>query len=92
MVVKKKAVPAKKASSTRVAPSKKRAAPAKDLAKGDGLVCDMCGLVVTVDDTGWIGVHEIICCTAPMKPRKVAIKAKVAAKAKKPAPKARAAK
>ncbi len=49
------------------APAKK--APAKGKTKtGDGYVCGVCGLSVTVDDVcGCVESHDIICCDKPMK-------------------------
>ena len=52
------------------APAKK--APAKGKTKaGDGYVCGVCGLSVTVDDVcGCVEAHDIICCDKPMKKKK----------------------
>jgi hypothetical protein len=52
------------------APAKK--APAKGKTKaGDGYVCGLCGLSVTVDDVcGCVETHDIICCDKPMKKKK----------------------
>jgi hypothetical protein len=47
--------------------------------KGDKLVCDLCGLAVTVCDECGCETHELICCGEPMKTKK----AKTAKKAKK---------
>jgi hypothetical protein len=66
MAVKKatKKAPAKKA------PAKK--APAKGKNKvGDGYVCGVCGLAVTVDETcGCVDTCDIICCDTLMKKKR----------------------
>jgi hypothetical protein len=57
----KKAAPAKKTAT------KKRAQAGKT-AKGDSYECQVCGLVVSVDETcGCVDVCDIICCSKPMK-------------------------
>ena len=55
--------------------------------KGDTFTCDVCGLVVAVDDVGDYAVGEIICCDIPMKKGKARMKAKKKAGAKKVAKK-----
>ncbi len=55
--------------------------------KGDTFTCDVCGLVVAVDETGDYAVGEIICCDIPMKKGKALMKAKKKAGAKKVAKK-----
>jgi len=47
-------------------------APAKGKSKaGDGYVCGVCGLSVTVDDVcGCVEAHDIICCDKPMKKKR----------------------
>jgi hypothetical protein len=63
MAVKKaaKKAPAKKA------PAKKAPAKGKNKA-GDGYVCQVCGLAVTVDEVcGCVDTCDIICCDTPMK-------------------------
>ena len=51
----------------------KKAAKAakKGVKKGDAYTCDVCGLVVTVDETcGCVETCDIICCDKQMKPKK----------------------
>lgn len=83
----KKTEPAKKVAAAKAStPAKKstvktaaKAAAVKKVAKGDSYVCGVCGLAVTVDDAcGCVDVCDIICCGAPMKARKVPVKAKAA--------------
>jgi hypothetical protein len=54
--------------------------------KGDLFSCDVCGLVVAVDETCDCVVGELICCDVPMEKGKAPAKAKK--KAAKPAKKA----
>jgi hypothetical protein len=66
MAVKKaaKKAPAKKA------PAKKAPARGKNKA-GDGYVCGVCGLAVTVDEVcGCVDTCDIICCDTPMKKKR----------------------
>jgi len=71
----KKATATKKAKVTKKAPATKRAA-AKKTAKGDSYNCEVCGLVVTVDEAcGCAEVCDIICCSKPMKVKKPKAKA-----------------
>ncbi|HNU86622.1 MAG TPA: hypothetical protein PKH34_12480 [Syntrophales bacterium] len=67
--------------------------------KGDLFTCEVCGLVVAVDESCDCAVGELICCDIPMekgkaKMKKAAKPAKKAAKkpVKKAAPKKKAAK
>ncbi len=77
----KKAAAAKKAPATKAAVAKK--APAKavrarkaTVAKGDGFECEVCGLMMVVDEEcGCVEAHEIICCSQPMKQKKARAKA-----------------
>jgi hypothetical protein len=55
--------------------------------KGDTFTCDVCGLVVAVDEACDCAVGEIICCDIPMKKGKARMKAKKKAGAKKVAKK-----
>jgi hypothetical protein len=55
--------------------------------KGDTFTCDVCGLVVAVDETCDCAVGEIICCDIPMKKGKAVMKAKKKVGAKKVAKK-----
>ncbi|MHB8770429.1 MAG: hypothetical protein ACYC7J_05485 [Syntrophales bacterium] len=51
--------------------------------KGDYLSCNVCGLVVTVDEACGCASADVICCKKPMASGKVAAKkAKMAAAAK----------
>lgn len=76
--VKKTPVAGKAAAKKKAVPAKKAAAARKSL-KGDSLECNVCGLVITVDeDCGCVEEHVILCCDEPMKARK-----KTAPKAKK---------
>jgi hypothetical protein len=59
--------------------------------KGDRFTCELCGLIVAVDESCDCAVGELICCDIPMEKGKAAAAkakkktAKPAAKAKKPA-------
>jgi hypothetical protein len=72
-----------------------RAKPAK---KGQALACEVCGLVVVVDEVcDCMEAHEIVCCDVPMKKRAPAAAKRTPArpraakpKAAKPKPRARA--
>lgn len=56
--------------------AEKKRAPAKKMAKGSSYACEVCGLVVTVDEVcDCVDVCDIICCGKPMKERKVKVKA-----------------
>ncbi len=55
--------------------------------KGDKFTCDVCGLVVAVDETCDCAVGEIICCDTPMRKGRAGMKAKKKAGAKKVAKK-----
>jgi len=49
----------------------KKVAKKEAVKKGDVYQCSVCGLAVTVDETcGCIDACDIICCEAPMKPKK----------------------
>jgi hypothetical protein len=49
----------------------------KKFSKGESYGCDKCGLVVTIDEhCGCEDTCEIMCCSQPMKQRKVKVKAK----------------
>jgi len=66
------------------------------LKEGDYLKCDVCDLVVVVDEECGCAIGGIICCDEEMikmkAPAKAKKKAKPAAKAKKPAAKKKVAK
>jgi sec-independent protein translocase protein TatB len=48
--------------------------------KGDSLSCEVCGLVVVVDEACGCAAAEILCCDQPMTKGKPAAKKKLAAK------------
>jgi hypothetical protein len=55
---------------------KKQAAAKKKMAKGASYACEVCGLVVSVDEVcGCVDVCDIVCCGKPMKERKSKVKA-----------------
>jgi hypothetical protein len=65
------AKPAAKAAAKPVA----KAAAKKGIKQGDAYKCGVCGLVVSVDETcGCVDTCDIICCDAPMKPKRKAAK------------------
>ncbi len=44
---------------------------AKGVKKGDAYSCNVCGLVVTVDETcGCVDACDLICCEVPMKKKR----------------------
>ena len=49
--------------------------------KGDVLSCEVCGLVVVVDEACGCAATEVLCCKKPMAKGKPAAKKKPAAKA-----------
>jgi membrane protease subunit (stomatin/prohibitin family) len=52
-------------------PAAKKPASKKAMKKDDKLVCQQCGLVVTVDNVcGCIDVCDLICCGTEMKPKR----------------------
>jgi hypothetical protein len=54
----------------------KQATTKKKMAKGASLTCEVCGLVMSVDEVcGCVDVCDIICCGKPMKERKIKVKA-----------------
>ncbi|MBM2831175.1 MAG: hypothetical protein HW414_227 [Dehalococcoidia bacterium] len=75
----KKTTPAKKAPAAAAA-KKKAAAPAKaGASKGAKYSCEVCGLVVTVDEVcGCVDVCDIVCCGETMAPAKKPAKKKAA--------------
>jgi len=50
--------------------------------KGEKYKCEECGLIVVVEDPCGCETSELLCCEVPMKPIKVAEKAKPKTKAK----------
>lgn len=70
---------AQKTAAKKGAPAKK-ATTKKKVTKGASYTCDVCGIVVSVDEVcGCVDVCDIVCCGEPMKEKKPA-KAKAAAK------------
>ncbi len=58
----------------------KKATTKKKVTRGDAYTCEVCGIVVHVDEIcGCVDVCDIVCCGVPMKEKKPA-RAKVAAK------------
>lgn len=54
----------------------KKAQAKKKITKGDSYVCQVCGLVVSVDTVcGCVDICDIICCGKPMKEKKTKAKA-----------------
>jgi hypothetical protein len=55
---------------------KKKAPAKKKMTKGTSYACEVCGLVVSVDEVcGCVDYCDIICCGQQMKERKVKVKA-----------------
>jgi len=55
---------------------KKQASTKKKMAKDASYACEVCGLVVSVDEVcGCVDVCDIVCCGKPMKERKSKVKA-----------------
>jgi hypothetical protein len=53
---------------TSVKPTSTRKKAANKMAKGQSYSCDVCGLVVTVDEVcGCVDVCDIVCCGKPMQ-------------------------
>jgi hypothetical protein len=56
------------ASKTSAVPRHLKKAASKTMAKGQSYSCEVCGLVVTVDEVcGCIDACDIICCGEPMQ-------------------------
>jgi transcription initiation factor IIE alpha subunit len=71
----KKATAAKTATKTATT-AKKAPARAKKAAEGNQYSCEVCGLVVTVDEAcGCVDTCDIVCCGEPMQETKVKVKA-----------------
>ena len=50
--------------------TKKPAKKKKDMEKGSKLVCEQCGLIVTVDNVcGCVDVCDLVCCGMEMEPK-----------------------
>ena len=55
-----------KKASVKSTPARKTTT--KKMAKGQSYSCDVCGLVVTVDEVcGCVDVCDIVCCDEPMQ-------------------------
>ena len=55
---------------------KKQATAKKKMTKGTSYACEVCGLVVSVDEAcGCVDVCDIVCCGRPMRERKGKVKA-----------------
>jgi hypothetical protein len=50
---------------------KKAATTKKKMSKGESYGCDVCGLVVTVDEPCGCADMAIMCCDQPMKERRI---------------------
>lgn len=54
--------------------AEKKRTPVKKMTKGSSYACEVCGLVVSVDEVcDCVDVCDIICCGKPMKERKVKV-------------------
>lgn len=57
-----------RASKVSAASGRTKKAAAKAMAKGQSYSCEVCGLVVTVDEVcGCVDVCDIVCCGEPMQ-------------------------
>ncbi len=73
---KKTRAPAKKAPAAAT-----KRATARKISKGEGLVCEVCGLSVLVDEyNGYAEETTLVCCGVPMKNRTRGARRKVAAR------------
>ena len=53
-----------------------KVAAKRKTAKGESYACEVCGLVVSVDEVcGCVDVCDIICCGKPMKEKTAKVKA-----------------
>jgi rubrerythrin len=65
------AAAARPAAKTGKAPSKAAKAKTAKVGKGEKLYCEVCGLVVSVDETcGCVETCDIVCCGESMQPKK----------------------
>lgn len=54
--------------ATKTQSTKQKTATKGKTSKNDSYTCELCGLVVLVDEEyGCVEAHEIICCGEPMK-------------------------
>ncbi|MCR4394178.1 MAG: hypothetical protein NUV31_07410 [Dehalococcoidales bacterium] len=68
----------KQASSSETKAVRKKASSTtrKRMSKGDVYECEVCGLSVVIDEVcGCAEVCDIICCSKPMKEKKIKVKA-----------------
>jgi rubrerythrin len=65
------AAAARPAAKTTKAPSKTAKAKTAKAGRGEKLYCEVCGLVVSVDETcGCVEICDIVCCGQNMQPKK----------------------
>lgn len=65
-----------KTAAKKGAPAKKATA-GKKVARGASYACDVCGIVISVDEVcGCVDVCDIVCCGQPMKAKPAKAKAK----------------
>jgi len=57
-------------AAAKKAPAKVSKAKARKVSKGDQLYCEVCGLVVSVDDACGCAACDIICCGTQMQAKK----------------------
>ena len=61
---------AAKSAPTKKIPAKSGKGKTSKVGQGDQLYCDVCGLVVTVDEARGCAACDIICCGSQMQPRR----------------------
>ncbi len=74
-------MPVKKVTAAKKAPVKAatKAAAKPKVARGDSYACEVCGLIVTVDEAcGCVETCDIVCCGEPMKAKKPRSRVKAA--------------
>ncbi len=75
-----------KAAATKVKTTPKKAATKRGLSRGQKVACDVCGLIVTVNEIGDDVYEEddvLLCCGKPMKAKAAAKKVTATKKATK---------
>ena len=65
-----KAAPKNAKAAAKKAPARVSKAKARKVSKGDQLYCEVCGLVVSVDDACGCAACDIICCGTQMQAKK----------------------
>ena len=65
-----KAAPKNAKAAGKKAPARVSKAKASKVSKGDQLYCEVCGLVVSVDDACGCAACDIICCGTQMQAKK----------------------